>query len=490
MRSTTPLITTALLGLSLLGPTVLPAQAAGETCRGEAATIVGTGPSVTGTEGRDVIVTGPAGVVDALGGDDLVCVTGGPGNSNFLSVDAGSGADLVDTSTLPPGYYVTTVLGSGADTFAGGRSDENVSAGERLKLPNGTYVPGPDTDKDTIATGEGGDSVSTGSTGSVDHDGVSLGPGDDSVSIGSLQVGADASFDGGEGTDRLRLVSGDTDISLDMAAGTFSTSFGTARATTFEGVNLSAGTSRVTYRGTAGSDAVDISPTGGTPTLDIATAAGQDEIVVEPATIAPGSRIDGGEGRNGLVAANASGTMSLDLLRHELVIDGRTTAVTGLQDAFLIATDVTMVGDDRANVLSFAGCDADLTGGAGRDRLFNVFDSYFETYTFDCRAETRISGDGGADTLQGGQGGDTLVGGAGNDTIEGRGGKDRIRGGNGRDTVDAGEGRDDVRGGGGRDELDGKAAADTLIGGPGRDVADGATGRDRCVAERERRCER
>ena len=31
MRSTTPLITTTLLGLSLLGPTALPAQAAGET---------------------------------------------------------------------------------------------------------------------------------------------------------------------------------------------------------------------------------------------------------------------------------------------------------------------------------------------------------------------------------------------------------------------------------------------------------------------------
>jgi Ca2+-binding RTX toxin-like protein len=490
MRITTPLITTTLLGLSLLGPTALPAQAVGETCRGEAATIVGTGPSVTGTAGRDVIVTGPAGVVDALGGDDLVCVTAGPTSSDFLTIDAGSGADLVDTTALPPGYYVSVVLGSGADTFAGGRSDENVYAGERTQLPNGTSVPGADTEKDTIDTGEAGDSVSTGSVGAVNHDVVSLGLGNDSVSVGSLQVGADASLDGGEGTDRLRLATGATDITLDMAAGTFTTSFGTGRATAFEGVNLSAGTSRVTYRGTPGNDVVDISPTGGMPKLDIATAGGQDEIVLEPATIAPGSRIDGGDGRNGLVAANASGTMSLDLPRQELVIDGQPTAVTGLQDAFLISSDVSMVGDDRANILSFAGCEGDLTGGDGRDRLLNVFDSYFEAYTFDCRTETRISGDGGADELQGGQGGDTLSGGGGNDTIDARGGKDRIRGGSGRDTIDGGEGREDVRGGGGRDRLDGKAAADTLIGGPGRDVADGSGGRDRCVAERERRCER
>jgi len=38
--------------------------------------------------------------------------------------------------------------------------------------------------------------------------------------------------------------------------------------------------------------------------------------------------------------------------------------------------------------------------------------------------------------------------------------------------------------------LKGRAAADVLLGGNGRDRADGSTGRDRCVAEREQRCER
>lgn len=490
MRRTTPLAAAALLGLTVLGPTALPAQAAGETCRGEAATIVGTGPSLTGTEGRDVIVTGPSGVVDARGGDDLICVTGGPVNSNFLSVDAGSGSDLVDTSTLPPGYYVSAVLGSGADTFAGGRSDEAVLAGERIPLPNGTYVSGVDTEKDAIDTGEAGDSVSSGSAGSTNHDVISLGLGNDSVSLGSPQVAADASFDGGDGTDRVRLASGDVDITLDMAASTFTTSLGTTRATSFEAVHLTVGASRVTYRGTAGDDSVDISATGGAPTLDIATGAGADHVTLEPATFAPGSRIDGGDGVNGLVVANAAGTMSLDLVEQELVVDARTAAVSGVQNAFLIASDVTFVGDDQDNNLGFAGCRARMTGGGGNDRLSNAFDYYFESYKFDCRAQARMSGGSGDDHLRGGQGPDKLSGGSGDDTVEGRGGRDTIRGGTGRDTVDGGEGRDDVRGGPGRDELNGEAAGDTLIGGPGRDVVDGSTGRDRCVAERERRCER
>ena len=72
MRTAT-LTTAGLLGLALLTP-AYAASAAGETCRGLAATIVGTGPSVTGTEGADVIVTGSATSVSALGGDDVICV--------------------------------------------------------------------------------------------------------------------------------------------------------------------------------------------------------------------------------------------------------------------------------------------------------------------------------------------------------------------------------------------------------------------------------
>ena len=64
MRRTTPLTAAAMLGLALLAPTA-SAAAAGETCRGEAATIVGErGRRSTGTEGRDVVVTNGSTRVD------------------------------------------------------------------------------------------------------------------------------------------------------------------------------------------------------------------------------------------------------------------------------------------------------------------------------------------------------------------------------------------------------------------------------------------
>lgn len=86
MRRTTSL-TALLLGATLLAPTG-QATAAGEICRGEAATIVGTGPTVQGTEGRDVIdggrradrIYGGAGNDKIQGGGDKDVLSGGAGN--------------------------------------------------------------------------------------------------------------------------------------------------------------------------------------------------------------------------------------------------------------------------------------------------------------------------------------------------------------------------------------------------------------------------
>jgi Ca2+-binding RTX toxin-like protein len=485
MRRTTPLTAAAFLGLALLSPTT--ATAAGETCHGEAATIVGTGATVTGTEGRDVIVTGSAGVVDALGGDDLICIAGTVANSNVLSVRAGTGNDVVDATRASSASYVTTVLGAGADTFTGDVANDTVFGG----LEDGT-----DTERDTIVTGSGADTAVSGTpavagTPSVpNHDVVDTGTGDDSLALGSPALAADASLVGGDDRDTLRLVNDSAELAIDMTVGTFTTPAGVARFASYEALDITTGAGRLTYRGTPRDDLVTVHPTSGTPLLDIATEAGQDGIVVEPATIAAGSRIDGGDGRNKIVAATGTGQMTFDMWQHVLVVDGRSMTATNIQDAYLIATDVVMVGDHRGNNLTFSGCSADLDGGRGRDRLANVYDGYFEKYAFDCPAGTRMSGGAGADYLRGGQGDDRLIGGSGTDENFGRGGDDRIRGNEAGDTIDGGEGRDDIRGGGGPDKMDGRYAADTLIGGSGRATADGSRGRDRCVAERETRCER
>ena len=75
MMRATVLSAAALLAATLLAPTT--AHAAGETCQGRPARVVGTdNEPLAGTEGPDVIVTNGASPVHALGGDDLVCATG------------------------------------------------------------------------------------------------------------------------------------------------------------------------------------------------------------------------------------------------------------------------------------------------------------------------------------------------------------------------------------------------------------------------------
>lgn len=485
---TTALTTTGLLGLALLAPTAWagPASAAGETCRGEAATIVGTGPTVTGTEGRDVIVSGSATSVSGLGGDDLICVAIiGDTRSNVIDVDAGTGDDVVDTTAMGGGYYVTTTLGAGADTFVGGRTGDTVLAGEAP-----WDQAGADTALDRIDTGTGRDEVFSGSPGTTNRDVVRLGDGDDRLTLGSPAVGPDAVLDAGEGEDVLGLTTGDKDVTLDAAAGTFSSAAGTAAYTSFSSTSIVAGSGTVTYRGTEAADTVDIHPEGGTPTLQMATGGGDDTVTIAPATITTASRIDTGAGRDQLVAASKTASLAIDLPRQVFTVDGVTVPVTGLEDAWLMAPTVTMTGDAEDNDLTWTGCDATLRGGKGEDSLYWSYDHVFETYEFDCAGEVSMNGGDGPDHLRSAGGDDRLVGGRGHDTILGRGGDDTIRGGRGNDTLDGGQGRDDIRGGRGNDVLRGRGGHDTLLGGPGRDQVDGANGRDRCVAERERRCER
>ena len=490
MRRTTPLTTAALLGLALLTPATA-ATAAGETCRGEAATIVGTGPTVTGTEGRDVIVTASAGVVDALGGDDLICVTGPGANSNLLSVHAGAGDDVVDSTAVGSNIYVTATLGAGADTFVGGASGDTVHAGAERVTGDGGFTFGADTEKDTIDTGAGNDAVWTGSPGSPSSDAVVLGLGTDRVYLGASSSTSEAVLDGGEGEDALNLFGGAGDLTLDMAAGTFTSPQGTAGFRSFEVTSLEVGTGTVAYRGTEGDDDVTLRPTGGVPTLDMTTGGGDDDVTIEPATaIGTGSRIDTGAGTDTLVAATGTGRLALDLATQRFGVGGVDAVAVGLEDAFLMAPEVVMNGDDGDNELLWNGCDATLRGGLGDDSLRWQFDSVFDTYKFGCTGEVSMNGGDGRDTLRGSGKDDLLIGGRGHDTIEGRGGDDRIRGSRGNDKVDGGNGRDKVSGGAGNDVINGRAADDVLMGGPGRDKVDGSKGRDRCVAEREQRCER
>ena len=85
--------------LALTGP-VAPTYAAAAVCQGQPATIEGSTGTITGTEGNDVIVaTGLDTDVQALGGNDLICVVGG-------DVSTGAGDDSV-VSTAAAGGFTT-----------------------------------------------------------------------------------------------------------------------------------------------------------------------------------------------------------------------------------------------------------------------------------------------------------------------------------------------------------------------------------------------
>lgn len=451
MRRTTPLTAAAMLGLALLAPTT-SAGAAGETCRGEAATLVGTGSTLAGTEGRDVIVTGAATEVDASGGDDLICVVPVRTNFNVVEVDAGTGNDVVDTGGASQSYYVDTDLGPGTDLFEGGASDDTVLTGD---------ADGVTTEVDTVRTGTGNDGVTT----SGGSDVVDLGVGDDRLELQGLRTSPDGLLAGGEGLDIFRAAVGSPGgDAFDMAAGTYRTDGALASFSSFEGLELQARGASIDYSGTDVADYLSVRFLASSrSTLVADLLGGDDRTQLDGTVLGAGSRIDAGAGVDDLVAARSTGSMALDLAQGELEVGDDVFIAEGVEDAFLMARRVSLIGDEQDNTLVAFGCTTSIVGGRGDDELIFDPDYVFETYSYRCSRSSVMRGGPGDDSFYGSPGPDRLFGFGGDDTIRGESGDDRIRGG---------------------------AGADRITGDRGRDFADGNTGRDRCSAERKRSCER
>lgn len=463
MRRTTTL-TALLLGATLLAPTG-SASAAGETCRGEAATIVGTGAPVVGTPGRDVIVTGTSGDTDGGDGDDLICVTGQGSNSNLLDVYAGAGNDVVDSTGMSAGFYLSAYLGSGADTFTGGPGGDTVFTGEAAD-----YQQTADAERDVVDTGAGSDTVFSGAAVRANADEVRLGDGDDGARWqGTAQSGA--VLDAGEGDDGLTLAGSGTAYVLDLPAGV-------ARA------------DGVPQAGFTGFDYYTLADAPGDRTIEVVGTDGGDDITFDATarlvarlggandrlTGAPplaGSTIDLGAGEDGVFLLAKDRGLGLDLEDRILEVDGQTVStVSGVEDAYVIAREVRLEGDRGDNSLSWRGCEGRVEGGAGNDSIETTYDYIWET-TFSC-SSTKV----------------VLTGGKGNDSIRGKLYSTKVTGGPGKDKL-RGSSKDDViLGGAGRDRLEGKSGDDKLLGGAGRDQVNGSRGRDTCSAEVEKGCER
>jgi Ca2+-binding RTX toxin-like protein len=436
-------VAVAALVLCLVGvggsPVGGAAAATGETCHGQAATLVGTpGSTVQGTDGADVVVTNGAANTSTGAGDDLVCVTGGGGlDTAFVSVD--DGADVVDTVASQAGA-ARVFLGLGDDTYTGGAGADLVDADDPWDSPPGEGA-------DVVTTGGGNDMVATGgSPSSIDHDTIDLGPGRDDA---WLQGPVDPAMpiQGGPGVDRIEL-----DRSTLRHALVIDNATGQA---------TDAGVPVLTWTSLEEFDLTPIGPhappsfIGGAgperlvsqvALTSVDLGAGDDTVNLEPS----GALVDhatyaGGAGHDAFVLYAGAGDMarrvSLDIPAGRLFFRrgdpaGVHAGIRGFERDRFSARRLDVVGSAHADHLQWLGCRGFVDGGGGRDLIEAMSDS-----------------DAGCGYL--GQDAQLVV-----------------------------------RGGGGNDRLLGSYFPDVLLGGPGDDVANGRGNRDRCVAETTFRCER
>ncbi|MDR7253161.1 Ca2+-binding RTX toxin-like protein [Nocardioides sp. BE266] len=432
---TTPLLATGLLAASALLATPT-AYAAGETCQGQPATIVGTPGQfgLTGTEGADVIVTNGATSVSALGGDDLVCVTGGTPTQPHVVVDAGAGDDVVDASAS--GSDVWTALGTGSDTYTGSPHGESVYAGTN-PFATGTSV---DTEPDVVTTGAGGtDLVFSGSDRTVlNSDTVVLSGGGGRLTwVGPLAAGG--RLDGGGGS-KLDFTVGSGAVVVDAVSGTMSQDGALQlRWTGFDryrtGGAPSGTPSSFSFVGSDRDEELELD-FADAHTVDqrIDLGGGDDNLWMGAGDSlgSRGSRYIGGPGKDhALIWGGTNLDVDLAQERIKRVRSGTTfrSTFTGFESQLVGARKLVLTGTPKADALPFRACRATVRGRGGKDVIGgNTSGRRFPT-RLECGTRAfRLFGGRGNDTLRGGTGRDLLVGGPGRDTVFGNSDRDRCSG--------------------------------------------------------------
>jgi Ca2+-binding RTX toxin-like protein len=417
MFRTTTVPAAALLGLALLTPT--GATAAGETCQGQAATHVGAfGVDLVGTDGPDVIVTNGSTVVDALAGDDLVCVTGSPARGTLI-LDAGAGNDWVEVAT--PSWGTIASLGQGADTF--------VSTNEQSQVVVAGADRGEDLEADVVRIAAPGSSVQTGTTGRPNADVVEMAQGTLAwrgvqTSPGSVTVAEDSS---------LVLETTSRAVTLDSSLGRMSapdTSLDFAGFTVFD-VSATSKRGRFVFRGSGrderltlrapmrrdryvvmrGGDDHYASDSTGTRTSTVRGSGGRDELLVN----LPKHRVDVDMDR-GRVKARKGGTTSV-------------ARSIGFEDLTVGARKAFVDGTPRGEAIVVVACRARVSADAGKDRVHfsDEIDDVWVPPTCP-RWSAYAHGGRGDDEIYGGPGKDRLIGGAGKDVVDGGPGRDVCQG--------------------------------------------------------------
>lgn len=440
-RRLTLLTITTLVGASLV---LIPlgsvsTAAAGSTaagtprCAGHNATIVGNARDrgvLSGTSGRDVIVTHGQMRTNSRGGRDLICVTGG----GRQKIKAGDGDDrILVPKDRRVGVGVTP--GSGDDVVRGGAGRDHITQ-------RGAHG------RDILRLGAGDDAVfysrdsRDDRTRYRDADLVRLGAGNDRLTrlVGTPFPSDGAKYSGGAGRDLVLLAEPReprrplADIDVNMTAGTLLADGRTVRVSGVEELRLYATrAASIDYRGTEGDDLFISFPSSDTAQL----LGGDDEIRALGTDGAP--TLDGGPGLDlidfgaGAVSVTADLAAGTASVRADELTENY--QFTGFENARAQVFDtVRLTGTDGPNLVEVAGCDVEVVTLDGDDVV---------RY----RRNEAVGGDCG---------------------------------------VPAGWRLD---GGGGDDHLTSHDLDDILIGGPGTDIADGAAGVDHCEAETRIDCE-
>jgi Ca2+-binding RTX toxin-like protein len=433
--------------------------------------------TATGVNAAETItLNSAAGVMSVSGLSATVTVFGAEAANDRLTVNAVSGDDVVNASTLASGILSLTVNGGlgndlffgsgGNDTFNGGDGNDTslLGAGDDVAVWN----PGDDND---IIEGQAGtdrlnfnganvaETITISPNGgrvlfqrdvaavTMDLNGteaiqfIAVG-GTDAITVNDLsgtdvtQLDIDlaatpggAAGDGAVDTLNLNAGGGDNTIALSGATGALLTVTGlpaNAAISQFET------TDRLSILANDGDDT--ISATGLTPhftTLTINGGEGNDVIR---------SNGDGtylGGGGDDTVFAGLTG--SQEVLNGGDGVDTLDTTSFGGTYSVNLATGVTNFASESftnfENIVTGAGSDT-ITGTAGA----NVIATGDNT--------DALSGADGADWLQGGGDSDTGVGGTGHDSVWGGSGDDVLDGGEGDDTIVGDEGFDTVSYGG------------------------------------------
>ncbi len=422
--------------------------------------------TITDLDGDNVVVSGPVGSPDQDFPGDAYPVADPDPNDDRDSVTTGGGNDTITTGDDDD----TITSGGGADVIDAGFDDDSVNAGG-----GADFVEGGEGN-DTILGGGGADTLFGNEEGGniyEEDDATDPNPDNDRDSI--VGGAGDDSILGGDDDDTLR--GGEDNDTLDGGLDDDSLEGGSGDD------SLLGGSGEDTLTGGSGDDTIDggdddDSITGGSGSDVIEDLDGDNTINAGIAGLGPDDTPDRGVPLPG----GGIGLVDVDPDNDKDTVttgDGNDSITTGDDDDVITAG-----GGD--NTIDSGADDDSVTSGSGDDEI--VLGEGSDT----------VSSGEGSDTIYGGlgpsvpdganlidenniparndpildNGDDSIEAGGGNDLVFGEDDNDTIKGEAGNDTLDGGIDDDSIEGGSGDDSIIGGQGADTLKGGTGDDTFD------------------